>query len=105
MENFLKKSLLIGIGALSLTKERMEDLAADLAVRGEESTEETKKFLKELVEKGEEGRTALKEIICQEMRKIKEGMGLVTKEELAAMEKRLESVETALNQGGAEPPI
>lgn len=105
MENFLKKSLLIGIGALSLTKERMEDLATDLAARGEESTEETKKFLKELMEKGEEGRTALKEIICQEMKKIKEGMGLVTREELAAMEKRLQSVETSLNQGGAEPPI
>ncbi|MDZ7412184.1 MAG: phasin family protein [candidate division KSB1 bacterium] len=54
MDVTLKKLVLAGIGAASLTKEKVEELVDELVKRGEVSEEEKAKFIKETAAKVEE---------------------------------------------------
>ncbi len=54
MDATLRKLVLAGIGAASLTKEKIEDLVDELVKRGEVSEEEKAKFVKETVAKVED---------------------------------------------------
>ncbi len=53
MVDVVKKAMLAGIGALSVTREKVEELVDDLIKKGELGKEERAKFVRELVEKAE----------------------------------------------------
>ena len=53
MVDVVKKAMLAGIGALSVTREKVEELVDDLIKKGELGKEDRAKFVRELVEKAE----------------------------------------------------
>lgn len=96
MKNLLKKSLLAGLGAVSMTKDKAEAVARELIDRGEVTKEEAKDLVDEMMQRGEEEQRAVKDSFRQEMEDFKKKMGLVTKEELKAFEDRLSRIEGQL---------
>ena len=53
MVDLVKKAMLAGIGALTVTREKVEELVDDLIKRGELSKDDRAKFVRELLEKAE----------------------------------------------------
>jgi len=96
MMDLFKKTFLLGMGALSLTKEKAEKFVNELVEKGEVGTEEAKQFVKEMIEKGEQEKAALQDTIKNELSKIRREVGLVTKEEFASLEERIKQLETKL---------
>ena len=76
MQDFLRKGFNLGLGALTATKEKVEEVVNELIKKGEVGQEEGKKLINELIEKGlraeikDENETVSKKIREGEIQKI-----------------------------------
>ena len=96
-KEIIRKLFLIGMGAVSLTREKAEKLAEELVEKGEVSSEDAKGFIRELMDKGRRERDSLKEIIKEELSEIREEFGLATLEQLKQLELRIQELEERIN--------
>ncbi len=96
--DMLKKALLVGIGTLALTKDRMEQFVDQAVARGEMSKEEGRNFLNEAMERADEQKQWLSGKIREETRRIVENAGFATKDEVEALRVHLASIEAKLDR-------
>lgn len=93
IKNLMEKSILMGLGAISLTKERAEKFAQELVEKGEATSEEARRLAGELMNRGEEEKTMLKEMVSRQMDELRKSMGMATKDELSILEERIKRLE------------
>jgi len=96
--DIFRRSLLLGLGLISLTKEKTEEFLKELMERGKMSKEEAQRFLDELIEKGKNQKEELKSEIDEELRKIIKDLNLVTREELNLLENRIKELENKIQE-------
>lgn len=92
----MKKAFYLGLGALTLTREKAEKICAELIEKGEMSKEEARQFINEAVKKGEEEKEGLQTLISEEFKKIKNDLSLVTRKEFEALQSRISELEKRL---------
>lgn len=61
MIDLIKKAVLTGVGVASLTKDKIEDLAKELVVKGKMSEQEGEKLIQEVLARAEESRESVKQ--------------------------------------------
>ncbi len=88
MANLFEKGFLAGIGLLSMTREKAQNLIDELSHEGELQKNEVKQWVDQLTDRGEEERQAMRKLVRDEMKKVLDEMGLVTKEDLKEMLKQ-----------------
>ncbi len=88
MANLFEKGLLAGIGLLSMTREKAQEVLDELSHEGQLQKSEIKQWVDQLSDRGEEERQALRKLIRDEMKKVLDEMGLVTKADLEEMLKK-----------------
>lgn len=93
MLDLMRKVFLAGLGAMFLTKEKAEEVAEELVHRGELRRDEAKNFVEQLLNKGKEQQALLQETVTREVNRWRNEWGLVTKSEMAALEKRVAELE------------
>lgn len=98
MMDLFRKTLYMSLGALSMTKEKAEQVVEDLVKRGEVNTEEAKHLVSEMLQKGEQQKEELSQFIKGEMEKRRFDLGLVTKKDIERLEQRIKELEERLNQ-------
>ncbi|MEW6173916.1 MAG: hypothetical protein AB1510_12810 [Bacillota bacterium] len=96
MIDTFRKVVLVGIGALSLTKEKAEQLVKELAEKGHVTTDEARSFVKELLDRGQRERETLQKAVREEVDGLRENWGLVTKRDLNEVLQRLAAIEEAV---------
>ncbi len=89
----LRKVFLSGLGALSLTKEKLKTLIEDLIKRGELTEKQAKPLLEELWKKVQESKSVLEERIGTLVQKWVKKMDLVSREEFEELKKRVATLE------------
>ncbi len=82
MTTLLEKGFLAGIGLLSMTHEKAQELINELTHEGEMQKSEVKDWVDQLSSRGEEERQALRKLIRDEMKKVMDEMGIATKEDI-----------------------
>jgi polyhydroxyalkanoate synthesis regulator phasin len=82
MTSLLEKSILTGLGLLSMTREKAQEIIDDLSHEGEVQKSEAKKWVDQLTDRGQEERDALRKLVRDEMKKVLDEMGLATKEDI-----------------------
>ncbi len=82
MKTLLEKGFLAGLGLLSMTREKAQEIIDDLSHEGEVQKSEVKQWVDQLSNRGEEERQALRKLIRDEMKKVMDDMGLATKEDI-----------------------
>jgi polyhydroxyalkanoate synthesis regulator phasin len=60
MRDTIKKAVLMGVGVAALTKDKIEDLAQELVVKGKMSEQEGEKLVQEILCRAEESRETMK---------------------------------------------
>jgi polyhydroxyalkanoate synthesis regulator phasin len=80
---------LIGLGLVSLSRKRADEIAEKLIEASKKSKTEGKKMRKKLDDMAEKGRDPLFSMIRKETHSLVNDMDLVTKEDLADLEKKL----------------
>ena len=82
MKTLLEKGLLVGIGLLSMTREKAQKVVEELTHEGELQKSEMKQWVDQLSDRGEEERQALRKLVRDELKKVLDEMGLATKEDI-----------------------
>ena len=91
----LRKAFLAGIGAFSLSKDRVQDLIDELITTGEMKEKDAIEYVKELIERAKGEREALQKSIREEAEKVVHSMGVVTKADFEKMNDKLKRLERA----------
>ena len=96
MLDIVEKTLLAGIGALSLTQKKAEEVIEDLKKRLNLSEEEGKTLLDKLQTAAKENQQRLEDLACEEVKKACERVGVVTEEEFHKLQKKVAQLEKQL---------
>lgn len=84
-----KKMFLAGLGVLSLTKEKANEIAQELIKKGELSQSESKKFVVDLLDKAEKEKEKLLKRIKPDVEKSLEKMNFASKKCVDDLEKKI----------------
>lgn len=94
--NLMKKAFYLGLGALTITREKAEKVINDLEAKGEISKDEGKEFVDEVIQKGEEQKKEIRKIVAENIDEFKKDYGFVTRADYNALEERLKKIEEKL---------
>ncbi|MEW6326566.1 MAG: phasin family protein [Thermodesulfobacteriota bacterium] len=95
--DIIKKAMLLGLGVISLTKEKAEELVDDLIKRGEVAREEKFKMVDKLLKEAEKQEKELVGKLTEAVQKVITNLGLPTKKDLEEISKRLEDIEKRIS--------
>jgi len=101
MFELFEKAVLTGLGAISLTQKKAEEIITELKERYKLSEEEGKAFLDKVQGMAKEGRERVGEIAETEVKKVIERVGLISRDEFDQLRKRVDELEKRLP--GDEP--
>ncbi|WP_297954676.1 hypothetical protein [uncultured Desulfobulbus sp.] len=102
MKETLKNILYTGIGIAFLTKEKVEELKADLIEKGKMSQEEGRQFVDDLLRRSEKARDQLDLWINKRVEERIAQFDLATRDELADLRRKVEELQVALNRESRE---
>ena len=88
----LDKILMAGLGALSMTRERAEQIFDDYVRRGQVEKDRRTGFVREVVEMAERSRQELEGLITKQVQQAMGKLNLPTREDLARVEAKLDSL-------------
>ena len=97
MFELFEKAVLTGLGALSLTQKKAEEIVVELKEKYKMSEEEGKAFLDKVQGMAKQGRERVAEMADTEVKKVVDRVGLVPREEFDRLLKRVEELEKRLS--------
>jgi polyhydroxyalkanoate synthesis regulator phasin len=97
MSDMIRKMGLFGIGVISMTQEKIEEFTQEMIKKGEISREEGKKFVKEVLSEKEKHLKELEDKINDRVRENIRKSGVVMKEDLETLEKKIEKLEKTVH--------
>ena len=93
MFELFEKTVLTGLGILSLSQKKAEELLKEVQERYKVSEEEGKAFLEKMQGMAKESRERIAEIAETEVKKVIDKLGLVSRDEFDRLQKRVEALE------------
>jgi len=93
MKEFVKKSMLFGVGLAMATKEKIESVVDDMIARGEMSEKEGKETVHALVEKSEEVKKDFMEKVDGMVQDALKRLNVPTREEVDVLKEKIEALE------------
>jgi len=104
MAGLIERGLLLGLGALTLTREKVSGFVDKLIEEGEVKPEEAPGVIDRLVSRGEEEREALRRLVRQELDKTRASVTPVTRQDIEALNRRMDELANKLDSLLAEKP-
>lgn len=92
MSDIINKAFLAGVGAISISRGKVEGLIDDLVKRGELSQEEKRGMLSDLLESVDKHQAELREFTHKEIRQILKSLDIPTREEINKLKEEIESL-------------
>ena len=96
MIDLIKKTMLAGVGATVVTKEKVESLLHDYVEKGKLSTADAKNLAERIIADGRHEYEQAKTDLGQRLNELLKKSNFATREELTALEKRLAALESKL---------
>jgi polyhydroxyalkanoate synthesis regulator phasin len=98
ISTFARKFLLLGIGALSLTEERLEQIISGMVKKGEISRQEGRDLVQEMLKKISQEKDNLSEKIKKEFDSLMDKVDVPKQSEITELEQRIAELEAKLDQ-------
>ncbi len=95
---FMVKAINLGLGAVSLTKEKAEKFIDEMVEKGEINKEEAKQTLDDVMKKGEEHREEVRKMIREEIENWKARFPVVSRADYEKLEQRIVELESKQQQ-------
>ncbi|MBI5869830.1 MAG: hypothetical protein HZB44_02565 [Actinobacteria bacterium] len=93
ISELMEKVLLLGVGAASLTRDKVDELANELVKRGQMTKEEGEAFIKEAAGSAKESGANIKEMASDTYQDTLRAMGVATREHVDELDHRLTVLE------------
>ena len=104
MFELFEKVVLTGLGALSLTQKKAEEIITELKEKYKMSEEEGKAFVAKMQGMAQENRARITEMAETEVKKVIDKFGLVTREEFDHLQKRVNALESQRKENESGKP-
>lgn len=106
VSDMFQRVMLLGIGAASLTREKIEELVNDLVEKGRLTTEEGRQLLDETTGRAKREGVNIKEMATDTYMDALRAMGVATRDSVAELERRLDVLEAKVygKQSRVEEP-
>ena len=88
----LDKIMLAGLGAMSMTKEKAEQIFDDYVEKGKAQREHRAGFVKDLMEQADKAKADLEKVISEQVEKAMAKQPLATKEDIKRIEAKLDQL-------------
>jgi len=92
MSDLIKKTILAGLGVLSLTRKKAEEITKDLIKRGEVAKTEEAKFVKDLMERAEKSRVEVEKKIEKAVKKTLIKLNIPTRKEVNELKTKVDKL-------------
>ncbi|MCI0652730.1 MAG: hypothetical protein L0Z55_12700 [Planctomycetes bacterium] len=89
----LRNLLLVGLGAVSYSQEKLKTAIGSLIDRGDLSREQGERVLSEWLARGKDEQAQITQRISTEMAKLMQKLALVSREEFDELKRRVEKLE------------
>ena len=99
MIDLIKKGVFTGIGLLSLTKDKVEELAQEFVEKGKMSKQEGEQFVSDLLKRSEESKQEIRKQVEASLAKLVDKMDLASKADIAALHEELAEIKAKLEAG------
>lgn len=91
-----RKAILLGLGAVSLTKEKAEELIQELVQKGEVSQSEARELVTRMMERGKDEEIEIRRMFRTELDRFIAEMNVVSRKDYEDLEARLARLEEKL---------
>ncbi len=99
MIDLVKRAMFTGIGVMSLTKEKVEDIANEFVEKGKLSEQEGKTLVKDMLERSEESKGELKKQIELVVQSTLAKMDIASKSDIDSLKNDLSELRGAMEKG------
>ena len=96
MLDVMKKMLLTGVGLTLMTKDKVEEVARDIAKSAQLSADKGQAFVDEAVARAEKGRAELDALVQRTVKEVLQRANLPSRDDFAQLSARLEKLEQSL---------
>lgn len=93
MKDFMRKSMLFGVGLAMATREKVESVVDDMIAKGEMSEKEGKETVHALMEKSEEVKKDLRQRVDELVQDVLKRLRIPSREELESLKARVDALE------------
>lgn len=100
MKELLQNIMYAGIGAATLTREKLEELQDELIEKGKMSRDEGKQFVDELRSKSEKAREQLDQWITRRVEDQVKQLNLASRDEIAELHRKVDELRALLEKQG-----
>ena len=98
MIDLVKKAMFTGLGVMSLTKEKVEEIAGEFVAKGKLSEQEGKKLVQDILERSEESKGELKKQIELAVQTTLAKMDIATKSDMEGIKDELAELKESMKQ-------
>ena len=98
MTNFIEKGIYLGLGILSMTKDRAEEIIDDLVEKGKMSKDESAKAVRDLMDRAEKEKETLEKKISNTVDESVKRMHLATQKDIEELNKKLDKIIKSQNK-------
>ncbi|HDQ71998.1 MAG TPA: hypothetical protein ENN19_07865 [Chloroflexi bacterium] len=92
MARLLEKSMLLGLGVLTLTRDKIAKTVNELVEEGEVKAEEAPNVIDRLVSRGEEEREELRNMVQEELDKVRVNVPLATRKDIEELSLKIDKL-------------
>lgn len=88
----LDKMVLAGLGAISMTKEKAEEIFDEYVEKGKAQRENKAGFVKDLMDQAEKAKSDLEKVVSEQIEKAMEKQPIATKDDIKRIEAKLDQL-------------
>ncbi|MBN1523755.1 MAG: phasin family protein [Spirochaetales bacterium] len=97
MLDVIKKGVLLGLGAITLTKEKAEEFADELIKKGGAAQDKKNEIVNDLLKKAQTLESDIEKKIGEQVRKTLTNMGVPTKEDFEELKTEIKKISSKLD--------
>jgi polyhydroxyalkanoate synthesis regulator phasin len=96
MIELMKKTMMMGFGLAAMTRDKVEELAREMAKQADLSAEKGQEFVNEVMDRAEKARGDFESSVQKAVNEQLKNINIATREDVADLTARLEKIEQAL---------
>jgi len=104
MAGLIEKSLLLGLGVLTLTRDKVVQFVNKMVEEGEVKAEEAPSIVDRLVARGEEDREALRKLVREELEKMRLNVPLASRREIEELGQKIDELTAKIEELAGKKP-
>ena len=104
MVRMIEKSMLLGLGILTLTRDRVVQAVNSMVAEGEVKEEEASNIIDRLVARGEEEREELRNLVRDELDKFRINMPMASRKDIEDLSQKIDKLSVRIDEMAGKKP-